>query len=106
MDEDFPRSLPALEARFTTEAACLECLATLRWPDGVHVPTVRRGPGVAHRARAVALLAVPDVDVAESRDALPPHPPAPAPVVSGDLAHHESEVRGQRAGPLSAPLKQ
>lgn len=52
MDEDFPRSLAALEARFTTEAACLEYLATLRWPEGFVCPQC--GGGQAwHTARGL-----------------------------------------------------
>lgn len=38
MDEDFPRSLANLEARFSTAAACLEYLVTLRWPHGFVCP--------------------------------------------------------------------
>lgn len=38
MDEDYPRSLAEFEARFSTEAACLEYLAKLRWPDGFVCP--------------------------------------------------------------------
>ena len=32
--EDYPRDLLELEARFSTEAACREYLAQLRWPEG------------------------------------------------------------------------
>jgi len=32
--EDYPRSLAELHERFATEAACLEYLTELRWPDG------------------------------------------------------------------------
>jgi transposase-like protein len=39
MDEDYPRSLEELEARFTTEAACLEYLGALRWPAGFVCPS-------------------------------------------------------------------
>jgi transposase-like protein len=34
MDEDYPRTLLELERRFSTEEACVEYLAALRWPDG------------------------------------------------------------------------
>lgn len=34
MREDYPRTLPELEARFSTDAACLAYLFALRWPDG------------------------------------------------------------------------
>jgi transposase-like protein len=34
MDEDFPKTLLELEQRFSTEEACVEYLASLRWPDG------------------------------------------------------------------------
>ena len=34
MDEDFPRTLLELERRFSSEEACAEYLATLRWPCG------------------------------------------------------------------------
>lgn len=36
--EDYPRSLGELEARFSTEAACREYLAELRWPEGFRCP--------------------------------------------------------------------
>lgn len=32
--EDYPKTLSELENRFSTNAACCEYLATLRWPDG------------------------------------------------------------------------
>jgi len=41
MDEDFPRSLVALEARVSTEAVCVEYLVTLRWSPGVVCPHCR-----------------------------------------------------------------
>jgi len=34
MDEDYPRMLLELERRFSSEEACVEYLAALRWPDG------------------------------------------------------------------------
>lgn len=34
MYEDYPRTLLELERRFSTEDACAEYLASLRWPDG------------------------------------------------------------------------
>ena len=40
--EDFPRDLPEFEARFSTEAACLEYLFRLRWPESFCCP---RGGG-------------------------------------------------------------
>ena len=36
--EDYPRSLAELEARFSSEAACREYLAKLRWPEGFRCP--------------------------------------------------------------------
>jgi len=36
--EDYPRDLLELEARFSTEAACREYLARLRWPEGFRCP--------------------------------------------------------------------
>ncbi len=36
--EDYPGSLAEFEERFATEAACLEYLASLRWPDGFVCP--------------------------------------------------------------------
>ena len=38
MEEDYPRSLAEFEARFHTEAACLEYLTKLRWPEGFACP--------------------------------------------------------------------
>jgi len=36
--EEYPRNLLELEANFSTEAACREYLARLRWPDGFRCP--------------------------------------------------------------------
>jgi transposase-like protein len=36
--EDYPRSQAEFEARFTEEAACLDYLVSLRWPDGFLCP--------------------------------------------------------------------
>lgn len=36
--EDYPGSLAEFEERFATEAACLEYLARMRWPDGFVCP--------------------------------------------------------------------
>ena len=36
--EDYPGSLTEFEERFASEAACLEYLASLRWPDGFACP--------------------------------------------------------------------
>ena len=45
--EDYPGSLAEFEERFSTEAACLEYLARLRWPDGFVCPQC--GANVAWR---------------------------------------------------------
>lgn len=36
--EDYPRTLPELERRFSTEEDCRQYLAALRWPDGFVCP--------------------------------------------------------------------
>ena len=38
MAEDYPRTLMELEQRFSTEEACCEYLASLRWPSGFVCP--------------------------------------------------------------------
>jgi transposase-like protein len=38
MDEDYPRTLLELERRFSSEEACIEYLAALRWPSGWACP--------------------------------------------------------------------
>jgi transposase-like protein len=38
MDEDYPRTLLDLERRFSSEEACIEYLAALRWPAGWACP--------------------------------------------------------------------
>ena len=43
MDEDCPRTLLEFEARFSTERACHEYLAQLRWPDGFVCPRCQAG---------------------------------------------------------------
>jgi len=51
--EDYPRDLLELEARFSTEAACREYLAQLRWPGGFCCP--RCSGGKAWPVRGVLL---------------------------------------------------
>src|SRR5260370_13828960 len=38
MAEDYPRTLMELERRFSTDEACAEYLAKLRWPEGFRCP--------------------------------------------------------------------
>ena len=38
MAEDYPRTLMELERRFSTDEACAEYLAALRWPEGFRCP--------------------------------------------------------------------
>lgn len=38
MKEDYPKTLVEFEKRFGSEAACIEYLMALRWPDGFHCP--------------------------------------------------------------------
>jgi len=49
MSEDYPRTLPELERRFSTEEACRAYLFGLRWPDGWLCP--RCGDGAAWSVR-------------------------------------------------------
>ncbi len=55
--EDYPHTLAELESRFTSENACLEYMAALRWPDGFVCPTCqgrqawRTGRGLWHCGR-------------------------------------------------------
>jgi transposase-like protein len=41
--EEYPRNLIELEANFSTDAACREYLARLRWPDGFRCPHCNGG---------------------------------------------------------------
>ena len=41
--EDFPRTVMELERKFSSEEACREFLATLRWPNGFACPRCRSG---------------------------------------------------------------
>ena len=45
VDEDYPRTLLELEARFSSEEACAEYLATLRWPSGWCCPRCASSAG-------------------------------------------------------------
>jgi len=59
MDEDFPRTLLELEGRFSSEEACAEYLAALRWPGGWVCPrcagadawSIRRNRWLCDRCR-------------------------------------------------------
>ena len=43
--EDYPRTLRELESRFSTDQACREYLARLRWPDGETCPACKGTQG-------------------------------------------------------------
>jgi transposase-like protein len=43
--EDYPNTLPELEDRFSTDAACREYLFALRWPDGFVCPRCKAAKG-------------------------------------------------------------
>jgi len=43
--EDYPRTVGELEARFSTEDACLEYLSQLRWPEGFRCPRCGHAKG-------------------------------------------------------------
>jgi transposase-like protein/Zn ribbon nucleic-acid-binding protein len=55
--EDYPKTILEFEARFATDQACREYLASLRWPEGFHCPACDHakawwtGRGVLHCAR-------------------------------------------------------
>ena len=59
MDEDYPRTLLELERRFSSEEACIEYLAALRWPtgwacprcDGVDAWSIRRARWLCDHCR-------------------------------------------------------
>jgi len=52
--EDYPRTVLELEDRFSTEDACREYLACLRWPDGFICPRCQnRGGWAATRGRMI-----------------------------------------------------
>jgi transposase-like protein len=53
MEEEYPRNLTELEARFSTESDCRAYLARLRWPDGFRCP--RCGHGKSWAVREVLL---------------------------------------------------
>src|SRR5437879_3114747 len=53
MEEEYPRNLTELEARFSTEEACRAYLVRLRWPDGFRCP--RCGHGRSWPVRGVLL---------------------------------------------------
>ena len=60
MSEDFPRTLLELERRFSSEEACAEYLATLRWPgDGCNPPLRRNRFCLVGSAESVALRLLP-----------------------------------------------
>lgn len=62
--EDYPRTLAELEKRFSTEAACVDYLASMRWPDGFVCPACqyreawRTGRGLWHCRRCGAQTSV------------------------------------------------
>jgi hypothetical protein len=55
---DYPRTFGQFQDWFSTDEACFEYLATLGWPDGFHVPEVRRRQVLAHRREAVDVQGV------------------------------------------------
>ena len=59
MGEDYPRTLLELERRFSTEDACAEYLAALRWPRRMGVSSVRGSRCLVGPAEPLALRPVP-----------------------------------------------
>ena len=55
MSEDYPRTLMELEERFSTEEACVDYLAEMRWPEGFRVLGMWRGAGVEGDAITLGL---------------------------------------------------
>jgi len=53
MDDDYPRNMSELEARFSSEEACRAYLLQVRWPEGFRCP--RCGGGKAWPFRSVRL---------------------------------------------------
>lgn len=47
--EDYPRTLPEFEARFSTEEGCREYLCRLRWPEGFRCPRCQGAKAWPHR---------------------------------------------------------
>jgi hypothetical protein len=93
MMEDYPRTILELEQRFATDEACRDYLFQLRWPEGFVCPRCAgQSAWEASRGRLVCRSCRHQTSVTagtvfqDTRNT----------VVSGHLAGHESEERGQR----------
>ncbi|GAB2765625.1 hypothetical protein GCM10027090_39730 [Sinomonas soli] len=71
---DYPETFGQFQDWFSTDEACLEYLAGLRWPDGFVCPEVRRPRVLAHRCGPVDVQGVLPPHVGDGRDDLRAHP--------------------------------
>jgi len=55
MDEAYPRSLQAIERRFTTEAPCLAYVAAVQWPAFPQTTVGSGNGGASDLARLVTV---------------------------------------------------
>ena len=94
--EDYPRNLAEFEARFSTETACREYLARLRWPDGFLCLRCGGAEGLAGAWASAAVFGLRISELGDGRNNLPGHTQAAHGLVSGDVGSHEPEERCQR----------
>jgi len=66
--------------------------------QGVRVPSVLRGRGMADETGTASMLELCPADFADGGDALRGHAQATAPVVPSDLVFHQPKARDQRPG--------
>ena len=99
--EDYPRDLLELEARFSTEAACREYLARLRWPEGFRCPHCGGAKGVAGSRRAARMRGLRRTDLSDRRDDFPGHADSFAGLVSRHVVGDDAKERCQRVGPAT-----
>ena len=96
--KDYPGSYAELLAWFPDEAACLDYLEWLRWPDGFRCPRCA-GPGwVAAEQRSLGVRGLRASGLGYGGDDLPPHAHAAAVVVRGGVVDDQPEARRLGAG--------
>ena len=92
MEEDYPRTLIELEERFSTEAACMEYLRKLRWPNGFICPQCQATGNMEDSQGIVPLRQMWDTNVGDIGNHLARNSQTPANVVSCDVAYNKSEI--------------
>jgi len=96
--EEYPHNLIELEAAFSTEAACRDYLARLRWPDGFQCPHCGGGKSWPVRNVLIQCAACGYQTSVTAGTIFSGYADSVAGLVSGHVVGNDPEERRQRVG--------